>query len=246
MINPRTVRVVIPCYSGRIVAELAGSLIASSRYFSAVSFMQGVSHVALARNQIAHSFLRSDSEWLVSIDDDIAFHPQDFGLLMEPTDNRMRGDTAPTRIECTQLAKSDQPMGALGIVGALLDVQAEADALVCAEYSYKDDNLRPCRMGLGFTRIHRSVFEKIRDLKHEDGEPRTWQYQSAGQLYTDFYPCGALFAQVLPTAQWTGEDHGFFALAALAGIVARIETRTQLYHIGTKAYPYAGDRGGGN
>lgn len=233
MFDQRSVMVAVPCYGGRVVCELAGSLIHASRFFGAVSFIPGVSHVALARNLIAEGFLRSPFEWLVSIDDDIGFHPNDFGLLMDACDAdydkrcEANSEPLPTRITCAQ--HNGDPQSAY---------VAAADALVTAEYAYKVEPFTPCRQGLGFTRIHRSVFEAIQNLKHEDGSARTWQFTHQGRLLTDFYPCGALLAQIVPNAPWTGEDHGFFLLAKLAGIVPRIETRTQLYHFGIKAYPY--------
>lgn len=232
MLDPRTVMVAIPTYSGRVVCELAGSLIHSSRQYGAVSFVPGVSHPAMVRNLIAESFLRSPFEWLVSIDDDIAFHPNDFRILMEPVIAEAIDTGAPTRVACRQLDETGNPESAF---------VAAADALVTAEYSYKNDELIPCRLGMGFTRTHRSVFETIATNKHEDGSARTWQYTHQGRLLTDFYPCGALVAQLVPGSPWTGEDHGFFLLAKLAGFVPRVETRTQLFHVGTKAYPYMGN-----
>lgn len=245
MIDPRLVRVSVPCYDGKVVNELCGSLIASARFFSGITFQSGVSHVALARNFAVHSFLNSTHDWLVTIDSDIGFRPPDFLFLVEPCDEaREVATVTPTRVKTKLL----QPRGTPTKNGTLQvdEVIGEADALVSAEYSYKDDRLAPCRLGLGFTRIHRSVFEAIAALKHENGEPRCWQFQAQGQLLTDYFPCGALFSQLVPNAQFVGEDHGFFMLAKMAGFIPRIETRTQLFHIGTKAYPYAGDQGGGN
>lgn len=256
MIDPRTVLVAIPSYSGSVVAELAGTLIMCSRMFGAVSFRQGVAHVSLARNYIAHSFLQSKFEWLVCIDDDIVFMPRDFEILLEPrgpyykelpTDEniarqelRAVESEGPTLVRAMGLSDTFDPRGERGVS------TLEADAIVCAEYSYKNDALEPVRRGLGFTRIHRSVFEAIRELKHEDGSPRTWTYIAQGQQCTDFYPSGSLYAQIVPNAAWVGEDHGFFTLAALAGFVPRIETRTRLVHIGKKGFPYVGDGAGAN
>lgn len=237
IIDPRTVVVMIPCYSGKIPAKTTGSLIqCGPQGFAAISIKEGVSHVALARNIIAESFLRSDFEWLVSLDDDIVFTPKDFSLLMEPSpevDAVAQGSVPPTKIMCTQFETDFDKVG--------LRLDSPADALVCAEYSYKDDSLSPVRLGLGFTRIHRSVFEKIQNLKREDGESRAWQFIHGGKMLTDFYPSGPFVSQMVPGGEWKGEDHGFFTLCALAGIIPRIETRTRLFHVGTKEYPYIGD-----
>lgn len=231
MIDPRSVFVGIPCYSGSMVAELCGVLIATSRMYGRVSIKQSVSHISLARNMIAEQFKQSGLEWLLTIDDDIAPRPEDMELILgtAPVDYFHEVGEGPTRVSCPLLEQGSRVMGS-------------ADAIVCAEYSYKDDLLRPVHLGLGFTRIHRSVFEALDNLKHtDDGSPRLWQFTHEGKLLVDYYPSGPLTAMLVPGAPWTGEDHGFFMVCKLAGIVPRIETRTRLHHIGRKAYPYIGD-----
>jgi len=77
------------------------------------------------------------------------------------------------------------------------------------------------------------------------GQPRLWQTSWQGRTFYDFFPSGPLISQFVPTGEWKGEDHGFFTLCMLAGIVPRIETRTRLVHIGRKGYPYFGPQTGG-
>ncbi len=233
MIQPKTILVAIPAYDGKVLAELAGSLIASAGAFGAVSIKSEVSLVPLVRNIIAHQFIKSPFEWLVCIDSDIGFTPQDFRFLMEARNQNhlSRQEPEPTRVlisggDISPLANPPRVKG------------EEADVLVTAEYAYKTDLCEPCRMGLGFTRIHKSVFEKLAQLKHEDGASRLWEYRMKGEMYRDYYPCGPFLSQLLPTGDWKGEDHGFFTLCALAGIAPRIETRTSLVHFGRKGYPY--------
>jgi len=72
-----------------------------------------------------------------------------------------------------------------------------------------------------------------------------WQSLYEGRLMTDYFPSGPIVSMIVPGAPWTGEDHGFFLMCKLAGIVPRIETRTRLFHVGTKAYPYRGGESGG-
>lgn len=237
MIDPRTVMLAVPAYDHKIPCEMAGFLIScANRFFSAVSFKQGVSTISLARNLIAESFLQSTFEWLICLDADIIASPQDFLFLMEAMPGRDQGfDPTITTVECTMITGTVDKA-----TGQRETFKANADAIVTAEYSYKDDSLRPCRYGLGFTRIHRSVFEKLRELKHDDGSPRLWSTMYAGRLMTDFFPAGPFISQVVPNGEWKGEDIGFFTLCGLAGIVPRVETRTRLWHVGTKAYPYMG------
>lgn len=300
MLDPRTICVAIPCYDGKLMSETAGALITAARYFGAVSMPTECSHVSLVRNIIASQFMASNFEWLVSIDADISFSVTDFLTLLEPCNTAATyvepqsteaGDPRPTRLVVPQLANVE----ACQTIDFTHKILAAADVLVCAEYSYKDDFLKPVSLGHGFVRIHRSVFETLQNLKHEPGPTvevqrhilediekliiptdankparfgmdhvlslcnklvgskedkagtgRLWQTSHRGRLLWDYYPSGPIISQFVPTAEWKGEDHGFFTLCMLAGIIPRIETRTRLTHIGRKAYQYMGpDLGGG-
>lgn len=289
MLDPRTVMLAMPCYDGKVMAEFLGQVIGvAGKYFGAVSLPTECSHVSLARNLIAGTFLASHCEWLVCIDSDIVPHSGvDFDYLMEPCNatevycdaDEARPDYAhalprPTRIQCRQRELDYDAQ-------EVIEQVAEADVLVCAEYAYKQDEHQAVHFGMGFTRIHRSVFKTLEALKHDGGPtvevrrdlfeqlkawradgwgkdcqliieqlldttedkagtPRLWQVSHKGRLYTDFFPSGPILSQFVPTAEWKGEDHGFFTLCQLAGIVPRIETRTRLLHVGRKAYPYLG------
>jgi len=301
MIDPRTVMLAIPCYDGKVMSETAGALQSCQGLFAAVSMPTECSHVSLVRNIIAGQFLASTFEWLVCVDSDIAFHRRDLEILLEPCDTSVayledasEGSSRcgaqhprPTRTTLA-LTVDGQPGGRIDYAQKMLGA---ADVLVCAEYSFKNDALAPVRLGMGFVRIHRSVFETLQQLKHDGGPTvevqrhcmerlkearaasdvtadtlatlkavdellasvedkagtaRLWQTTHKGRLYTDFYPSGPILSQFVPTAEWKGEDHGFFTLCMLAGIIPRIETRTRLMHIGRKGYPYLGpDVGGG-
>lgn len=287
MIDPRTVYVCIPCYK-QPEPEVMGAIVSCGGLFAALSTPAECSHVGLARNLAVNAFLGSSYEWFVGIDADTGFSRADFELLLEPYDAgqtyAVSGDNAgghpplPSRVLVAQPATLQQID--LKTLGA-------ADALVCAEYSYKNEELAPCKLGMGFVRIHRSVFEALANLTHDGGPtvevrrdlferlkdlskerynadevhtllhslletaedkagaPRLWQTAFKGRRFYDFFPSGPLLSQFVPTAEWKGEDHGFFTLCMLAGIVPRIETRTRLLHIGRKAYPYLGPGQGG-
>lgn len=233
MIDPRTVFLAMPCGDGRMMAETAASLIRINGRFAAFTFKSEVSHVSLVRNFIADDFLRSGLEWLVSIDSDIVFEPDDFNLLMMPSDDSWRedGSPCPTRTRIEEIAGRNQD-------GTPKLMTSDADLLVCAEYPYKNDNLEPVKLGYGFVRVHRSVFETLQNLKHDDGQARLWQMTHHGRLICDYYPSGPMVGLHVPTAEWKGEDHGFWTLCMLAGLIPRIERRTRLVHVGRKAYCY--------
>lgn len=267
IIDPRGVYLAIPCGDGRLMSEVAGSLVQCAGLFGAVSMPAECSHVSLVRNLIAAQFLAAPFEWLVCVDNDIRFSREDYELLLQPTDPDNAQQPEPTRIA----------------VPTMSGTRTMADALVCAEYPYKNDTLEPVKLGMGFVRIHRSVFRTLEHLKQDRGTVnvpgelwdailkatenpmteghgdlicavrdayraaedtrgayRLWQTSFQGRQFWDYFPSGPLLSQFVPTATWKGEDHGFFTLSMLAGIVPRIETRTRLVHIGRKAYQYAG------
>lgn len=278
IIDPRGVYLAIPCGDGRLMSEVAGSVVQTMGLWSAISMPSECSHVSLVRNLIASQFLASSCEWLVCVDNDIRFSRQDYLLLLQPKDPDKKEDTlgaapAPTRVATTTAAGT----------------RTMADVLVVAEYAYKNDTLEPVKNGMGFVRIHRSVFRTLEALKHDHGTVNVpgelWDQllartqpgsvwdpmevntliqeigskaedtRGANRLFTcswqgrqfyDYFPSGPLLSQFVPNQQWMGEDHGFFTLCMLAGIVARSETRTRLVHIGRKGYEYAGpDSGAG-
>lgn len=297
MLDPRTIMVAMPCGDGRVMAETMGMLVSARNMFAGVMPVSECSVVQLARNVIADQFLSSTYEWLVCVDSDIVPSPEDFRLLLEPCDVEAQywdgsesddnmpsaGQPRPSRVITGQLTPQ---------AGKPLDFNSKtagsADMLVCSEYAYKNDTLEPVKLGFGFVRIHRIVFEKLQELKHPEnplrpqydkaleklealftrehdavlehedilevlkrsrpdpgGGPRLWQGSYQGKIITDYFPTGPMLSTFVPTAQWKGEDHGFFTLCHMAGIIARIETRTRLTHIGRKGYQYQGPEYGG-
>lgn len=281
VIDPRRILCAMPSITGQNHSELTGSLVMCANRFGAFFPLLECSHPSLARNMIAEFFMNHPQfEWLLCIDSDIAFGVADLDLLLEPCDLAADYDgpglQRPTRVT-TSLATAGRPLDETTL-GA-------ADALVCAQYRYKRDNYDVVNLGMGFVRIHRSVFEHLQKLEHPKnpdceeyervlnivkgmasergslsmhdiqvlescrpnpgGGPRLWQAQRDGRVIWDYFPSGPIISTLLPTADWKGEDHGFFTLCMLSGIVPRIETRTGLVHIGRKGYVYEGPDGGG-
>ena len=121
--------------------------------------------------------------------------------------------------------------------------QEGQELAVCAEYLKKnqDLSLEVANFGLGFARVHRSVYEQLDALNREDGEPRLQRYRAGVTLgenrdieeFVEYHPIG-----VLPDGSRRNEDHGFWLLVRLAGIPIRKETRTKLGHTGPFTWWY--------
>jgi hypothetical protein len=239
ILDPRTIHIAMPCHDGRVMSETCGSIVGVGGRFAALSMPAEVSNVSLVRNQIASNFLASPFQWMVCVDSDIAFSTADWGYLMQPIDQESVDvdHPEPTRVECDQISGRDA-------YGKPIIVRQVADLLVRAPYPFKDDTCTPIMHGMGFVRIHRSVFERLKNLTDRSGQARLWSMLHKGIELYDFFPSGPLIHHLVPTADWKGEDVGFFTLCILAGIIPRMETRTRLTHIGRKGYHYEPGAGG--
>lgn len=148
-----------------------------------------------------------------------------------------------TRTSCEWLVWIDADICFTREDWRLLMEQQGNELAVCAEYLKKTQDLtiEVANFGLGFARVHRSVYETLDALDREDGEPRLLRYRSgvdiAGQRaieeFVEYHPIG-----VLPDGSRRNEDHGFWLLVRLAGIQIRKETRTKLGHTGPYTWVY--------
>jgi hypothetical protein len=106
------------------------------------------------------------------------------------------------------------------------------EQVVVAPYARKVLGMPPVGWGMGFCRIHRSVFEMLDGLLDPHGAEQLGRYYVQGEgIATHYFQTGPS-----QDAQWYGEDSGFWHLCAQAGITLRTERRTRLGHIGTLAY----------
>jgi hypothetical protein len=169
-------------------------------------------------------------EWLVFIDADIGFTPDDFAILMDYP-RRDGVITPPLNQELHDAATlaefpiyRDEVYEKTG--------SYKMPLIVCAEYARKSEGAPPARLGLGFARIHRSVFAALDALNLESGEARIDAFMYEGCHIADYFISGC------SEHRWLGEDTGFFSLCRMAGIHPRVEQRCNLEHIGKKAWPY--------
>lgn len=106
-----------------------------------------------------------------------------------------------------------------------------AEPIVIAPYARKILGMSPVGWGMGFCRIHRSVFDALDELKTAAGEEALGRFYLDGEVATHYFQTGAS-----ADARWFGEDTGFWHYCAIAGLHPRLEQRTELGHIGSFVY----------
>jgi hypothetical protein len=108
------------------------------------------------------------------------------------------------------------------------------EQVAIAPYARKEMGREPVGFGMGFCRIHRSVFDTLNEWTNEDGSEALQRYYITGKgIATHFFYTGGS-----PEARWYGEDTGFWHFCAMNQITQRVERRTQLYHLGLYRYGY--------
>jgi hypothetical protein len=148
-----------------------------------------------------------------------------------------------TRTRCEWLVWIDADITFSREDWALLMEDQEGELAVCAEYLKKtrDLSLQVANFGLGFARVHRSVYEQLDALNRDDGEPRLMRYRAGVDIrgertveeFVEYHPIG-----IHPDGSRRNEDHGFWLLVRLANIPIRKETRTKLGHTGAYTWWY--------
>jgi hypothetical protein len=106
------------------------------------------------------------------------------------------------------------------------------EQIVIAPYARKIMGREPVGFGMGFCRVHRSVYDALNDMTDAEGGEALGRYYVEGKgVATHFHYTGAS-----TDARWFGEDTGFWHFAALNGATVRYETRTNLGHIGSYVF----------
>lgn len=163
----------------------------------------GDSHPGRARNKAAASFLESGRDYLLFLDADIVFEPEHIATMMA----------------------SDEPL----ICGIYPKKQPGVHlcAVMPEGFEFSDetkDRAVPCRRaGTGFMRIHRSVFEALKEKCDE--------YANHGRAEWDFFKSGVV------EKEWLSEDWYFCDVATRAGFQPMLHTGIQARHEGSAVYP---------
>lgn len=164
-------------------------------------------YIGRARNAAASYFItKTKLEWLLFIDMDIVFDRRHIDLLFE---------------------SKNEPIVA-GLFFLKLPDKLQPAAIKLDGVEYKDGYeglVAMKRVATGFMRIHREVFEVLRDdyaepYKDYEGNPQ-WNF----------------FPQEVYNDELVSEDWGFCDLARLAGFDVMLDTRIKLLHEGNVLFP---------
>ncbi len=162
-----------------------------------------------ARNRAAAYFLRdTERDFILFIDTDIIFDKHHIDLLMESDEPILAG------IYCKK-SKGIDPC---------LNTLPGHQETQCGGYQ------EIARAGTGFLRVHRSVFEKMKDVG-PDNTNWSQHYVNHGADEWDFFPVGVV------NKEYLSEDWYFCDRARALGFKVMLDTRIQLRHEGTAIYP---------
>lgn len=233
--DPR-IYLALPAY-GKVdvpfVISLLSLLQATQNVIGQVEFMQGDSLVNRARNNLAHLFMSGRPhpdgkggthnvkyDWLLFIDTDLAFQPQDITALYELAKKRGPGiyaGTYPIKTLKPKIVFNSLP-------GATVDAEGVIEVR---------------ETGTGFMLIHRQVFEKIRDKFRDEIEfvADTGDMTKEPVKKCDFFRVGVRRDMDFGYKRFLSEDWFFCQLWRELGGKILLHTKLQANHIGTIAYP---------
>lgn len=175
----------------------------------------GESLIPRARNLAAKNFLKGTCEYLLFIDTDIVFQPEDIDSLLK------RAVFQKCKVVCG-LYPAKNPKHLRWIINPLPG-KTESDATGLLEIAYG---------GTGCMLIHRSVFEELK----AHAEAYIADPEMGGDEQWDFFKVGVLQRENAPP-RYLSEDWFFCELCRRAGIQIWADCTVKLGHIGSITYP---------
>ncbi len=162
-----------------------------------------------ARNRAAAHFLRETTrDYLFFIDSDIIFEKEHIDMMMESDEPVLAG------IYCKK---------SKGIEPCINTLPGTPDT-PCGGYQ------EIARAGTGYLRIHRSVFEKMKDVGSDNPNWAKY-YRNHGVDEWEFFPVGVV------NEEYLSEDWYFCDRARALGFKVMLDTRVQLRHEGSAIFP---------
>ena len=208
------------------------NLLATSTSVTQVDFLQGDSLVNRARNNLAHRFMKgfpghdeqgpmtTQHDWLLFIDTDLIFAPEDVDLLYA-----LGREKGPGVYVGTYPIKQLKPKV---VMNAIPGKKIEADGTIEVREA-----------GTGFMLIHREVFARM--AKHFEHEIRyeadAGNAHDAREIMNDFFSVGVRLDPDLGWKRFLSEDWYFCQRWREMGGKILMQTRISCQHIGTFAYP---------
>lgn len=232
-----------PTLDGRVSAEYAQSLsgLKTALYQNKINFsMQlhiGNSLLAGARNHLVDDFLKSDADWLLMVDSDIAYRPEDVLAALPHLDNAVIGFPCSKKfVKWDRVAQTirDNPDFPVEAIPAIL-----GDAnfhLGVSDYLFPNDyGLAKVKwIGTGVMLVSRQVLEKIMKENQED------KTMVSGKIIHEFFRYDMEWAEKdgIKFKDYSGEDVSFCNLARKSGaeVYAKLDALTT--HVGFSLYRF--------
>lgn len=191
-------------HPGEVRGEFASSLFITARSIPEVAGMavrQSGPRVGPARNQIVREFLHSKMEWLLFIDSDMIWSPDDVKYVASVADKDERPIVG-------GLCFADQ---AGQLFPTLYAADENGQFHVALEYPI--DKVVPVDgTGAAFLLVHRRVYEEMQAAEPENRHP--W-----------------FMDQIMPDGSDRGEDLTFCERATAAGFPIYVDTRAKIAHV---------------
>lgn len=204
----RSVFIATPAYSGSVVVEYVGALmancvdLASKGVVTEFKIFQGNCYIALARNELVTEFLKSDATHLFFWDDDVGA-PNDGISKLLSHDREVVAGIYPKKTE-----KVDYP------VRLLAGAEREGDLIECEG------------LPTGFMLIRRDVIERMIEAYPE----RKFTDPLNGNVHHELFACENV------SGTWWGEDYRFCQLARAIGVRVFADTSMDFRHVGRKVW----------
>lgn len=251
-IRTKKLLIATPMYGGSCSGEFCNSLFETTKLFTKNEIphdfknILGESLIPRARNELADLFLRGDHDYLLFIDSDISFNPEDILSLLEHAVKRedMEIICAPYPLkslnwEAIHYASSIVPKELLEMfTGNYFINYTETQKVIKLS-----EPVKILYGGTGFMLIKRSAFEKIREKRQDlvflsDRKQSIKASEKDGENINpemmNFFQCGV----DLKTRQYLSEDYMFSDIAREAGVETWLVPNIDLSHIGV--YKYSG------
>lgn len=215
-----SVMIALPCYGGVVSDKTTSGLFHLGKALVRNDIQHGIMTVAneslisKGRSRIANFFMNNtEFEYLFFLDADVGFRPDDVLKLLEANKEMVCGA---------------YPMKAIPLQWnyTLTEPLTREDSLVAIE-----------KIGIGFSLIHRSVFEKIivkygEELKYFPNMTQTNYPPTEKEFHNSYH----YFSELKQDNIYLPEDLSFFTRAKNCGVQPWMDVSINLSHVGSHVF----------